>query len=125
MAPPVVNSEDPDGTESNREIETEPVPVASETPSLTVQKLHLLHIPQQKLFQAPLKQLYLIWKRKIFLFLKHWQLNQFIHGTDHQQRSLFIHQARSVVCSKNLCSSLFISYSLLTKQIFYSIPHQE
>jgi hypothetical protein len=32
MAPPVVNSEDPDGTESDRENETEPVPVASETP---------------------------------------------------------------------------------------------
>ena len=32
MAPPVVNSEDSDGTESDREIETEPVPVASETP---------------------------------------------------------------------------------------------
>ena len=32
MAPPVVNSEDPDGTESDRENEKEPVPVPSETP---------------------------------------------------------------------------------------------
>jgi len=32
MAPPVVNSEDPDGTESDRENEKEPVSVPSETP---------------------------------------------------------------------------------------------
>ena len=32
MAPPVVNSEDPDGTESDRESENEPVSAPSEPP---------------------------------------------------------------------------------------------